>query len=333
MHPPLSSKPSALFLLEEIYWDDIYGPEERAEAGQLVHLPLPFQTFDSVRRAPELLAETEILLSGWGLQRCDEKFLDAAPRLQAIFYAGGTVRGIVSEALWQRGIRLSSTNSALAISVAEFTLGQILLGLKGAFRMASRLRQTREFLRQPFPGLYGTTVGLISMGAIARRLVSLLRPFDLKVIAYDPLLPPAEAEALGIELCSLDELFSRADAVSLHTPSLPETQRMIRASHFRLMKRDAVFINTARGAVIDEAGLIEVLQARPDLFAFLDVTEPEPAAPDSPLYTLPNVLVTPHIAGSLGHECRRMGRLAIAECRRYLRNEPLLGEITREKIS
>lgn len=103
---------------------------------------------------------------------------------------------------------------------------------------------------------------------------------------------------------------------------------MIQGRHFALMKPDATFLNTARGAVVDEEGMIEVLQNRPDLMAVLDVTYPEPPKPGSPLYTLPNVVLTPHIAGSLNQECRRMGRYAVEECRRYLRGEKLHWQVT-----
>jgi phosphoglycerate dehydrogenase-like enzyme len=161
----------------------------------------------------------------------------------------------------------------------------------------------------------------------------LLRRFAVRVIAYDPFATPETAAALGVSLCSLEECFAQADVVSLHTPWLPETEKMVRGAHFRAMKRDATFINTARGAVVDEPAMIEVLQARPDLTAILDVTHPEPPKPGSPLYALPNVVLTPHIAGSMGNECRRMGRYAVEECQRFLRGEPLLWQVTRERAA
>ena len=108
---------------------------------------------------------------------------------------------------------------------------------------------------------------------------------------------------------------------------------MLRQPHFAAMKPGATFINTARGAVVHEQELINVLKERSDLFAVLDVTDPEPAAPDSPLYTMPNVVITPHIAGSLGHECRRLGRMMIEEFQRYSRGEPLLSEVTSHELA
>jgi len=121
--------------------------------------------------------------------------------------------------------------------------------------------------------------------------------------------------------------------VSLHAPWLDETVGMIQGDHFAAMKHDATFINTARGAIVREDEMIAVLQDRPDLWALLDVTYPEPPVPGSPLYTLPNVVLTPHIAGSLDNECRRMGRLAVEDLRKFVNGEALTWEIGREQAA
>jgi phosphoglycerate dehydrogenase-like enzyme len=151
------------------------------------------------------------------------------------------------------------------------------------------------------------------------------------VIAYDPFADAAQFP--DIEFCSLDDLFRRADVVSLHTPWLPETEGLITGEHFRAMRPNSSFINTARGAIVREAEMIAALQARPDITALLDVTYPEPPAPGSPLYTLPNVVLTPHIAGPLGAECRRQGALMLAELRSYLADGILNHEIQQGDLS
>jgi phosphoglycerate dehydrogenase-like enzyme len=138
------------------------------------------------------------------------------------------------------------------------------------------------------------------------------------------------AAELGVELVDLDRLFAEADVVSLHTPWLPETEGLIAGRHFERLRPGATFINTARGAVVREPEMTAVLQRRPEVYAVLDVTWPEPPAAGSPLYTLPNVFLTPHMAGSMGPECRRMGRFMADELGRYLRGDSLLGEVTRE---
>jgi len=133
-----------------------------------------------------------------------------------------------------------------------------------------------------------------------------------------------------VESVSLDQLFRESDVISLHTPSLPATKGMITGAHFAAMKPNATFINTARGAVVRETEMIEVLTHRPDLQAVLDVTDPEPPKPESPLYTLPNVVLTPHIAGSQNNECRRMGHYMVEELGRYLAGQPLKWQINQE---
>jgi phosphoglycerate dehydrogenase-like enzyme len=133
-------------------------------------------------------------------------------------------------------------------------------------------------------------------------------------------------------MVSLEELFRESDVVSLHAPHTDETDGMITGEHIASMKRGATFINTARGGIVREEEMLEVLRKRPDLTAVLDVTEPEPAAADSPVFALPNVVLTPHIAGSLGLECRRMGRYMVDELRRYLNGEPLRWQVTRELV-
>jgi phosphoglycerate dehydrogenase-like enzyme len=164
---------------------------------------------------------------------------------------------------------------------------------------------------------------------VGRLVRERLRPFDLRVVANDPFVTPEEAHVLGVDLMSLGDLFASSDVVSL----LPETEGMILGSHLASMKRNATLINTSRGAVVREAEMVEVLGERPDLWAVLDVTHPEPPEPDSRLYNRPNVVLTPHIAGSLGNECRRMGRLVVDELRRYVAGEPLKHEITRERAA
>ncbi|MBX2998035.1 MAG: hydroxyacid dehydrogenase [Caldilineaceae bacterium] len=318
------SKLKALYLLNESAFDQIYGPDERRDIEELVELVAPLQTARSIAENPTVLAEVEVILSGWGMIPMDEAFLAAAPRLKAFFYGAGSIKHIVSDAFWARGIPITSAYAANAVPVIEFTLAQILLSLKRTWYYIFAIREQKQYVpRLPMPGAYGSTVGLISLGMIGSGVARKLQQFDLHVIAYDPFVSDERAADLGVELCSLDEIFARADVVSLHAPWLDETVGMIRGDHFARMKPDATFINTARGAIVREDEMIRVLQDRPDLWAILDVTYPEPPPPGSPLYTLPNVVLTPHIAGSLDNECRRMGRQIVDELRRFLHDEPL----------
>lgn len=328
------SRPKGLYILGEQALQQIYGPAEQSEIETLVELCGPPHTKESVLRNPELLREVEVVLSGWGAPVMDSRFLEHAPCLRAVFYGAGSVRGFTTPELWERGVTVVSAYSANAVPVAEYTLAVILFSLKHGWRfLIEAKREQRWPLRTPLPGAYGSTVGLVSLGMIGRLVRERLRPFDLRVVAYDPFVDASTARELGVDLMPLEQLFQEADVVSLHTPWLPETEGLITREHIASMRPGATLINTARGAIIREQEMIEVLGRRPDLQAVLDVTHPEPPPPGSPLYTLPNVVLTPHIAGSLNKECRRMGRLIVEELRRYTRDEPLLWSISRERAA
>ena len=324
--------PKALYLLDDEPFEKIYGEEERAAVAELADVYAPPQTADSVAKNPRVLAEVEVILSGWGAPAMDRAFLATAPNLQVVLYGAGSIRRVATPALWERGVRITSAYAANAIPVSEYALAAILFSLKRGWHFAFSAQRKKALPRQgQVPGAYGSTVGLVSLGMVGRLVRERLRPFDLRVVAYDPFVTPEEAHVLGVDLMSLEDLFASSDVVSLHVPLLPETEGMILGSYLASMKRNATLINTSRGAVVREAEMVEVLGERPDLWAVLDVTHPEPPEPDSRLYDLPNVVLTPHIAGSLGNECRRMGRLVVDELRRYVTGEPLKHEITRER--
>ncbi len=318
-------KTNALFLLDEEHWEHVYSPAERKQLERAVEFPLRFHTAGTVRESGRELAEAEVIFSGWSMARCDEEFLAAAPKLRAIFYAAGSVDYFVTDALWRRGVVVSSANTALALTVAEFTLGQILLSLRSMWRQSDMMHAARRPIRLPSAGIHGGVVGLVSLGTVGRCLIELLRPFHLRVAAHDPLLSDGEIRAMGADPVSLEKLFAVSDVVSLHTPVLPETLGMVRGHHLARMKPGATFINTARGVLVNEPEMVEVLARRPDLYALLDVTHPEPAPPSSPLYDLPNVVLTPHVAGAFGRESRRLGAMAVEEFERYRVGAPLHG--------
>ncbi len=321
----------AIYLLNPQQFNNIYGPDERNQIEEMVDIIGPPLSAVTIKDHRDILAEAELIFSGWGMRQLDEEFLAAAPRLEAVFYASGSIKCFATDAAWNRGITICSAWAANAIPVAEFNLAQILLANKRAWKYSADLRETGKMpARVSAPGNYGSTVGIVSMGMTGRLLRNYLAPFAHRVITYDPFLTDAQATELNVERVSLANLFRESDVVSLNTPLLPETIGLITGELLASMKPGATFINTARGAIVDEPSLIRVFQDRPDLTAILDVTSPEPPAPDSPILRMRNVILTPHIAGSQDHECRRMGQLMVGECRRYLANEPLQTSVTRE---
>lgn len=325
-------KPKALFILNADAYQRIYGEAENRQIRELVDIIAPPLSRQEIAEDPSPLKDAEIIISGWGCPTFDETLLNAAPALKAIFYGAGSIKYIVTDAFWKRNIQITTAYEANGIPVAEFTLAQILLGLKGYWQYVRSFKETGIWYEHlSTAGAYGSTVGLISLGMIGRMVAEKLKEYPVKVLAYDPYVKPEVANQLNTHLCPLETVFAESDVVSLHTPWLPETEGMIRCSHFEAMKPGATFINTARGAVVNEAEMTEVLQKRPDIFALLDVTYPEPPENHSPLKTLPNVVITPHIAGANTNECKRNGQYVIAELKRYINGEPLLFAISEQQ--
>ncbi len=328
---------NAAFILREDAFQDIYGQEclqAVASAGRVLAPPLSAEML--AESPPAWLREVEVLFTGWGGPRLDAARLGQMPRLRAVFYGAGSLRSIATDACWERGIVFASAAALNAVPVVEFTLGAILLSFKRVWHQANSVRTRRSYepLRPlPVPTGWGATVGLVSLGLIGAGVAARLRDFDVHLLAHDPLLSPDRCAELGAEPVSLEEIFSRSDIVSLHTPLLPETTGFIDRGLLDRLKPNATFINTARGGLVRETDLVAFLAARPDVQAILDVTDPEPPATDSPLYELPNVVLTPHIAGSIGPECRRMGRAMVEEFQRYARGEALRYAVDREQLA
>ena len=304
--------------------DRIFNESRRRRLAHTADLlPIVLTTENFERHRPEA-AQTEVLFATWGLPAellTSENF----PALRAVFYGGGTIKGF-GRPLLERGIQIVTAKSANALCVAQFCLGQILLSCKGYFRNTrARRHAPGENVPQPFigAGLYGEKIALLGMGAVARELVELLRPFQLHILAVDPYLGASEAAQLGVKIATQEEAFAEAYVVSNHLPDLPELQGILDRRLFAAMRPDATFINTGRGAQVKEADLIEIALSRPDLTMLLDVTEPEPPVPGSPLYDLPNVQLSSHLAGALRDDLGRFGDALIEEFERYGAGQPL----------
>ena len=274
--------------------------------------------------APEKFADTEIIFSTWGMPIfTEEEIKTAFPSLKCIFYAAGTVQSFARPFI-NCGVKVFSAWAANAVPVAEMTVAQIILANKGYF-LTNRIYHTngRKAAAAAFAkcrGNYGETVGIIGAGMIGKLVIRMLKQYNLNVIVFDPFLPDEAADELGVEKCELKELFERAFVVSNHLANNEQTKGMLNYELFRLMRENAVFINTGRGAQVVEDDLVRVLGEREDLTALLDVTYPEPPVDGHPFYTLPNCMLTPHIAGSAGDEVSRMGEYMLDEYRAYLGN-------------
>jgi len=312
----------------------VYGAGRREAVAERVEL-LP-QVLDGMtvqrQAAAGELDDLEVVFSTWGMPPVSSETLALLPNLKAVFYAAGSVQ-MFAQPFLERGVTVVSAWQANAVPVAEFTLAQILLACKGYWRNSSAYTspQARAGAFKGL-GIYGETVALLGAGAIGRRVASLLKPFHLKVVVFDPFLSGEGAEAMGGEKVELNEAFAQGYVVSNHLANKPETVKMLGAEQFALLRDDAVFINTGRGATVNEAALLAEWERRPSLTALLDVTMPEPPEEGSLLYTLPNIYLTTHIAGSLGNEVWRMADYVLEEFDRWERGEPLLYAVTPELL-
>ncbi|WP_307802383.1 hydroxyacid dehydrogenase [Cellulomonas fengjieae] len=282
------------------------------------------------------LAEADVLVTSWGAPPITLEQLDAAPRLRAVLHAAGSVRGLLPDAAWDRGIVVTSAADENARPVAEYTLAAIILAGKRAPFLAAEARTRRggwsfAVEREDLTNR-GRTVGIVGWSRIGRRTVELLDVLETDaVLVADPTITAEDLAGTGAELVDLAELLRRSDIVSLHAPALPETHHLIGAAELALMPDGATLVNTARGALVDTAAL-EREAAAGRLSAILDVTDPEPLPATSVLYDLPNVMLTPHIAGSLGSEARRMSDHALDELERLTLGQPVLAPVTREHL-
>ena len=259
----------------------------------------------------------------------------AMPRLRAVFYAAGNVKAFAAP-LVERDVVLVSAWAVNAIPTAQLVLSQILLTCRGYFRGVRQYAATHDLAAAKSfrrAGAAGETIGLIGMGWIARRLTRHLRDFGFHVVATDPFLTAERARELGVERVSLEDLFARAYVVSNHVPDLPDTKQLLSAELFTRLRDGATFINSGRGAQVVEADLARVLAARPDLTALLDVTWPEPPRDDSPLWTLPNVVISPHVGGTIGDEVGRLADCVFEEFLAWRAGRPLRYQVTREILA
>lgn len=295
------------------------------EVAEVVGVGTRFEDFR------DRLDEVEVILSGWATPPIDAEVLARLPRLRIVCHTAGSVKKMVTPELVERGVVVTNVVGENADPVAQFTLGVMLLAAKDTFWLIPRARQlqdshVRDDAYQDLAA-WRRTIGVIGFSRVGRRVVEALndpylrRTLQPRVLVSDPYADPREVAAAGAELVDLDTLLSSSQTVSLHAPNIPQTRHMLGAPQFALMRDGAVFVNTARGALVDHEALVaECSSGR--LKAVLDVTDPEPLPDDSPLLSCPGIVITPHVAGSLGNEITRLVDTAIDEVERFAQGQP-----------
>lgn len=329
--PPMKKKKSAFFhdgishasrdMIEYVFGRD--GREAIARLTDLHPEVVSSRNFDD---HCERLQDLEVIFSTWGMAPLTVEQIRRLPNLKCVFYAAGASRWF-RQPFIECGVRVMTATAANAISVAEFCLAQILLAMTGYFR------NTREAVSPETanpangyvgPGNFGEKVALIGDGSVSRHLQALLRPFDLKTEALSSYVQRDDED--------LSRIFREAYVISNHLPDIDETEGILDRALFESMRPGAVFINTGRGRQVNEADLAGVFERRSDLTALLDVVEPEPPVEGSPLYSLPNVHLSTHLAGAKNDEVTRLAKYMIEDFQRWERGEPMLHEVTGENL-
>jgi phosphoglycerate dehydrogenase-like enzyme len=317
-----------------ITFDTFFPPSNIEEINRLGNII--WNETDKKMTADEIaerISDCDTYVTVWGSHRLDESILKNAPKLKLLTHLCGTVVPFVSDEMWERGIRVISGNDWFAHSVAEGVMAYMLAALRDIPYYSARMRNGGwKDSGEGGSGLFGKRVGIVAYGSIAKYLVRLLQPFGVKLAVYHyrPL-PQEDIEQYGIEQVGLDEIFSGCDIISLHAPLLDATYHMIGEELLRRIKPGALFINTARGAVVDEAALVAQL-ATGRFRAVLDVYEKEPLPQDSPLRSFDNVLLMPHMAGPTIDLRSYIALELMRESAGFIdRGEDLLHEITRDR--
>jgi D-3-phosphoglycerate dehydrogenase len=279
------------------------------------------------------LADADVVVNRWG--RLDGDILRQLERVRAILQPSTGYDSIDVDTANEQGIAVMNLPFQCIDEVANHAIA-LFLALNRKLKISQQaILDGRWDPRSHLPigPITGETWGSLGFGNIARHTARRAQAFGLNVIAYDPYVDPGVAEEMGAELVDLDDLLRRSDYISCHLPLNPQTYHFIGDAQFGRMKPSAIFVNTARGRVVDEAALVRALQSGRIAAAGLDVLEQEPPAPDNPLLRMDNVIVTPHLAGTSDATPPRQRRQAIENLVAYVKGERPEGLVNEETWS
>ncbi len=330
----MNKKKTVALLLNEMISDRVMDPKDVSRLRKIATVRTRRLARLDAQSCKELIAGADAVITSWGTPRLEEEILDRAPGLRLIAHAAGSVKPVVSDEVWKRRIRVTTTAPSIALSVADFALGMMLLYSVRTKRFAQAVAagawsSQDEKLR--LRGLYDRTIGIMGAGYVGRRVIELLKQFPVNVLLYDPTLSTAQAAKLGARKVTMEQLCRKSDIISSHAPSIPATRHLLNERMFGLMHKDVLIVNTSRGSVIDENALVSFLKENKNAFACIDVTDPEPPTASSPLRTMENLLLTPHIAG-IG-ATRRQGRYAVTEIENLFKGKKLVHEVKESMLA
>lgn len=276
------------------------------------------------------LEDADIIVTGWDSPRLTE---DVRARTRLVVHSAGSIRAIVAKSMIIDGLRVSHAPTGMARSVAELCLYYTLALLRDLHLVDRAMSSDRSWAAAYGQGLgrtiRGTRIGIVGAGQVGRSYIELVRALGADVVVHDPYLTAGDASRWRVGRLDLDDLLVWSDVVALHAPVTDETRGLIDARRLSLIRDGRALLNTARAAVLDDIALErELVSGR--IRAALDVFHHEPLPPQSPLWSLPNVILTPHIGAQTLDSRREQGRIVIEEIERYVRGQPLLHEVRAE---
>jgi phosphoglycerate dehydrogenase-like enzyme len=318
---------------------NVYNSKSVDKIRQEFDLENTIYTKKDILSSKNDFSDVEIAFGSWGVEEFSvEEIKENLPNLKGIFYVGGSIKYFAKPFL-EAGVRISGAWQANAVSVAEYVVSQMILGIKGVF--LSRITNADEWdakkkLVIPVKGFYGIKIGILGSGAIGRKVIECLSNYkdnQLDLYLYSPSLTDEKAEKLGVRKASPEQIFKECDIISNHIASNPQTAGFYTSALFELMGDQVVFINSGRGEQVVEKDLAEAMKKRPQSCALLDVTHPEPPNDSCPFFSTENIFINPHIAGSQNNELERMVDYVLEDAISMKNGKQLKYEITLAALS
>lgn len=332
----MTTNPTIFILLRPSQYQELFSPESDQALRALGRLVFhDRETNLTSAQLAERISDFDAIITCWGTPRFTDDVLARASRLRLIIHSAGSIKQMLPEAVFARNIVVSHAAVAIAPAVAEMTMLLILLSLRQVHMLDRSLKAGEAWDALPHlrlgQELAGQRVGVVGAGYTGRCVIELLRAFKCEVWVYDPYLSAERAAELGVQKAEFADLLAQCPIVTLQAPPTRETHHMIGARELGLLQDGAIFVNTARSHLVDQAALLTELRTG-RFYAALDVFDQEPLPTDSPFRQLSNVILTPHIAGGTHQARLRQGQIVAEELRRFVEGEPLRYRVTQTML-
>ncbi len=337
----MTDRPKVLYVCTASHTERVFRPGKYEEMCGLFDVtannrPQGWSSEEVAERAAGMAG----IVTGWGAPPMIPEVFEAAPELQIIAHSAGSVHGLIPDEIARdfivpRGITVFSANNAIGRNVAESAVGMLLMAMRHWVQFSNWYHETGHWVNPLYDRngqfLQGSTVGVVSASRVGREVIRLLAPWDVTIVVYDPYLSAEDAAAMGVERVGLNELFERADHVTVHAPTTPETEGMIGAEQLALLRDGATLVNTARGLIFDHDALVAEARTR-RINLCLDVTTPEPLPSDHVIRGLDNVIITPHCSGAGFYGYWEIGDTAVQALEDCFAGRPVAGAVPMERF-